>query len=46
MVPLVGGQWAEVKTLAIGEVEVRRGADGLPEARTSNLTYFSRLADA
>src|SRR6266568_5482164 len=23
MVPLVGGQWAEVKTLAIGEVEVR-----------------------
>jgi hypothetical protein len=46
MVPLVGGQWAEVKTLAIGEVEVRRGADGLPEAHTNNLTYFSRLADA
>jgi len=46
MVPLVGGQWAEVKTLAIGEVEVRRGADGLPEAHTTNLTYFSRLADA
>jgi hypothetical protein len=22
MVPLVGGEWAEVKTLAIGEVEV------------------------
>ena len=46
MVPLVGGQWAEVNTLAIGEVEVRRGADGLPEAHTTNLTYFSRLADA
>src|SRR6266581_2352463 len=46
MVPLVGGQWAEVKTLAIGEVEVRRGADGLSEAHTTNLTYFSRLADA
>jgi hypothetical protein len=46
MVPLVGGQWAEVKTLAIGEVEVQRGADGLPEAHTTNLTYFSRLADA
>jgi hypothetical protein len=30
MVPLVGGQWAEVKTLAIGEVEVRPGADGRP----------------
>ena len=46
MVPLVGGEWAEVKTLAIGEVEVRRGADGLPEAHTTDLTYFSRLADA
>ncbi|PZS37788.1 MAG: ISKra4 family transposase [Pseudonocardiales bacterium] len=46
MVPLVGGQWAEVKTLAIGEVEVGRDADGLPEAHTTNLTYFSRLADA
>ena len=46
MVPLVGGQWAEVKTLAIGEVEVQRGADGLPEAHTTNLSYFSRLADA
>src|SRR6266567_8334648 len=45
-VRLVGGQWAEVKTLAIGEVEAHRGADGLPEAHTTNLTYFSRLADA
>jgi len=46
MVPLLGGEWAEVKTLAIGEVEVGRGTDGLPEAHTTNLTYFSRLADA
>jgi hypothetical protein len=46
MVPLVGGQWAEVKTLAIGEVEVQRDVDGLPEAHTTHLTYFSRLADA
>jgi DNA-binding XRE family transcriptional regulator len=46
MVPLVGGQWAEVKTLAIGEVEVRCDADGLTAAQTTNLTYFSRLADA
>jgi hypothetical protein len=46
MVPLVGGHWAEVKTLAIGEVEVRRDADGLAEAYTTNLTYFSRLTDA
>src|SRR6266536_417897 len=46
MVPLVGGEWAEVKTLAIGEVQARRDADGLLEAHTTNLTYFSRLADA
>ena len=46
MVPLLGGEWAEVKTLAIGEVAVGRGADGLPEAHTLDLSYFSRLADA
>jgi len=46
MVPLVGGEWAEVKTLALGAVEVRPGEDGLPEAHTTDLTYFSRLADA
>ena len=46
MVPLVGGEWAEVKTLAIGAVEVRPGEDGLPDAQTTDLTYFSRLADA
>jgi hypothetical protein len=46
MVPLVGADWAEVKTLAIGVVEVQPGADGLPEPHTSELTYFSRLADA
>jgi hypothetical protein len=46
MVPLVGGQWAEVKTLALGTVDVRRGADALPEAHTTDLTYFSRTADA
>ncbi len=46
MVPLVGGEWAEVKTLAIGAVQVRSGADGLPEAHTTDLSYFSRLTDA
>ncbi len=46
MVPLVGGEWAEVKTLAIGEVEKQRDADGQLEVHTTNLTYFSRLADA
>lgn len=45
MVPLVGGEWAEVKTLAIGAVTARHGEDG-PEARAEELSYFSRLADA
>jgi hypothetical protein len=46
MVPLLRGDWAEVRTLAIGAVEARVGEDGLPEAQTTDLTYFSRLADA
>jgi hypothetical protein len=41
LVPLVGGEWAEVKTLAIGAVEPRRGAP-----HTTALSYFSRLAEA
>src|SRR5579864_3432757 len=45
MVPLVGGEWAEVKTRAVGAVEVGTGDDRLPEAHTTDLTYFSRLAD-
>lgn len=41
MVPLVRGEWAEVKTLAIGRV-VQRGG----EPHATELSYFSRLADA
>ena len=42
MVHLVGGEWVEVKTLAIGEVtRNRRG-----ESCTQHLSYFSRLSDA
>jgi hypothetical protein len=40
-VPLVGGQWAEVKTLVIGEVT--RNTRG--ESCTQQLSSFSRLAD-
>lgn len=40
MVPLVHGEWAEVKTLAVGRVE-RRG----PDLHATDLSYFSRLAD-
>ncbi len=42
MVPLVGGVWAEVKTLAIGTVE--RQASGA--IHTTDLSYCSRLTDA
>jgi hypothetical protein len=45
MVPLVGGVWAEVKVVAIGEVERRRRKDE-DEIVTTQLTYFARLTDA
>jgi len=46
MVPLVGGDWAEVKTLAIGAVVQRSGRDGRSEPHAVDLSYFSRLTDA
>jgi hypothetical protein len=46
MVPLVGkGVWAEVKTLAIGTVQEPALEDGQPVVHTTDLSYFSRLAD-
>ena len=46
MVPLVGkGAWAEVKTLAIGTVQPPVLEDGQPVVHTTELSYFSRLAD-
>lgn len=42
MVPLVRGEWAEVKMLAIGEVT--RTPTGA--VQTTALSYFSRLSDA
>ena len=46
MVPLVGGQWKEVRTLAVGEVQPPRAtADGVV-VETTNLSYFSRLTDS
>lgn len=41
MAPLVGGEWGEVKTLALGEVVA---TDDRPH--TTALSYFSRLTDA
>jgi hypothetical protein len=46
MVPLVKKQWAETRTLAIGEPTERRTAEGKREIHVDRLSYFSRLADA
>jgi len=46
MVPLKSGEWAEVKTVAVGRVEVVTNRDGVAEAHARELGYFSRLADA
>ena len=43
MVPLVHGQWAEVKTLVIGEMAANQ-QEG--EAHCQHLSYFSRLSEA
>jgi hypothetical protein len=48
MVPLVGGEWAEMKLVTLGEPSHRRSADetGPPGGRTEHLSYFARLSDA
>jgi hypothetical protein len=46
MVPLVGGEWAEVKTLAVGEVAPPVQVKGETVIQTHAMSYFSRLTDA
>jgi hypothetical protein len=46
MVPLVGGEWAEVKTMTIGVPVVSVASDGSRTVQTKALSYFSRLANA
>lgn len=45
-VPLVGGEWTEVKTLVIGEVAEPVLEKGEWVVHTRNLSYFSRRAEA
>jgi len=45
-VPLVHGEWAEVKTLVVGEVGVPKIVDEQQLASTHTHSYFSRLAEA
>ena len=42
MAPLVGGEWAEVKTMVIGEVD----ETGAEPGTLKELSYFSRLSEA
>jgi hypothetical protein len=44
MVPLLGGEWAEVRTLAIGAVPT--GSADPEQVHVRELSYFSRLTDA
>jgi len=46
MVPIVGGVWMEVRTLAVGEVQPPRTTPDGVLTETSNLSYFSRLTDS
>jgi hypothetical protein len=46
MVPLVGGVWAEAKTLVIGAVQPAVLSKGEPGIHTTDLSYFSRLTDS
>jgi len=46
MVPLTGGEWAEVKTLVIGTLGEPVIENGEPVVHARELSYFSRLTDA
>jgi hypothetical protein len=46
MVPLVGGEWAEVRTLVIGDVLPPQQVKGEQVVSTANHSYFSRMLDA
>ena len=45
-VPLVGGAWAEVRTIAIGETSEETSPAGQREGHTCHLSYFSRMTNA
>jgi len=46
MVPLVHGQWTEVRTLAVGEVQPPIASPVGPVIHTTNVSYFSRRTDS
>ena len=46
MVPIVGGEWKEVRTLAIGQVQPALDTPDRSLIQTTDLSYFSRLTDS
>ncbi len=46
LVPLVHGEWAEVKTVALGTIQPPVVERGEAVVHTTELSYFSRLAEA
>jgi hypothetical protein len=46
MVPLLGGEWAEVKTVVVSEVGEKVLVEGKEVVPTHTHSYFSRLSDA
>jgi hypothetical protein len=46
MVPLRHGQWTEVRTLAVGDVQPPQATPDDPVIHTTNLSYFSRRTDS
>lgn len=46
LVPLVHGEWAEVKSVAIGAIQPPVLENGETVVHTTSLSYFSRLAEA
>lgn len=46
MIPLVHGEWSEVRTLVVGEVQAPEATSDGPRIHTSNLSYFSRRLDS
>ena len=46
MVPLLHGQWTEVRTLAVGEVQPPVATADGPVVHSTNLSYFSRRTDS
>ena len=46
MVPLLGGEWAEVKTMALGEIKTEQAGQEDGGVQVKNISYFSRLVDA